>query len=380
MSPSRPYRVAFLYINGAHQILHSAPAAAELSRDPDFSVDCLVTDYAEREMVQRVADAWPQAALTIRQLALPGRRFSRHQQTAPKKKPKRAYLVANICSLMRYDAIVVVERILTLPRRFGVGPRMIHVPHGAGDGAYGFSRRVGYFDYVIVSGQKDADRMIGEKLVAPEKCAVSGSVKLGGLAHMNRPPARLFDNARPTVLYNPHFNPSLSSWPDWGMKVIESFAAQEDFNLVVAPHVQMLRHADENTKKQIAAHAIAGKILIDTGSPRCIDMSYTAAADIYLGDVSSQIYEFQSRPRPCVFLNAHNTLWHNDPNYAGWQMGEVVSNPQDILAAVRRAPHIHPNYLVCQQQAVARALGSGWNDAPARMAGLIRDYLRRQTP
>src|SRR3546814_2965461 len=43
---------------------------------------------------------------------------------------------------------------------------------------------------------------------------------------------------------------------------------------------------------------------IDLGSERSIDMSYTGSADLYLGDVSSQVAEYLYRPRPCVFLNA----------------------------------------------------------------------------
>ncbi len=48
-------------------------------------------------------------------------------------------------------------------------------------------------------------------------------------------------------------------------------------------------------------------------------MSYTTAADIYLGDVSSQVYEFLYEPRPCLFLNSHEFAWKSDPNFAHWK-------------------------------------------------------------
>jgi hypothetical protein len=38
--------------------------------------------------------------------------------------------------------------------------------------------------------------------------------------------------------------------------------------------------------------AVPGRVLVDTGSPQMIDMSHVAVADLYLGDVSSQVYEF----------------------------------------------------------------------------------------
>ena len=40
-------------------------------------------------------------------------------------------------------------------------------------------------------------------------------------------------------------------------------------------------------------------------------MSYLSA-DVYLGDVSSQVYEFIYKPRPCLFLNSNEIEWTND--------------------------------------------------------------------
>ena len=40
-------------------------------------------------------------------------------------------------------------------------------------------------------------------------------------------------------------------------------------------------------------------------------MTYTKQADIYLGDVSSQVYEFMLKPRPCIFFNPENINYKN---------------------------------------------------------------------
>ena len=74
--------------------------------------------------------------------------------------------------------------------------------------------------------------------------------------------------------------------------------------------------------------ACRSQILIDTGSERCVDMTYTSAADIYVGDVSSQVCEFLETPRPCVFLNAHQIDWQNNPDFAHWHFGDVVDDPR----------------------------------------------------
>ncbi len=59
-------------------------------------------------------------------------------------------------------------------------------------------------------------------------------------------------------------------------------------------------------------------------------MSYTLRADIYLGDASSQVYEFLVNPRPCLFLNSHEADWDKDPNYAHWHLGPVVASIEEL--------------------------------------------------
>ena len=378
MMTTGQFDIAFLFMGGAHQVLHIAPAAAALSCDRRFNVACLVADADARATVDRVIAAWPDARATVEMLPAPwwGKWLAKLQLS--RETQKRPRLLHHRGKLARYDAIVTAERTSTILKSWNLSPAcLIHIPHGAGDRAKGFEPRIRLFDYVIVSGQKDADRMIAEGLVRADSCAVSGSVKLGAIERLscNRP--RLFNNDRPVVLYNPHFSEELGSWSRWGHEIIAAFAAQDEYNLIVAPHVRLFEGASEAEKAAIEALSIPDRILIDTGSPRSCDMSYTLAADIYVGDVSSQVYEFLSRPRPCVFLNATGAAWTDDPNYAFWHFGEVVTQAPDLLQAVRHAETRHESYLPLQQQAVARALGAAWADAPSRAARLIGAFLAR---
>jgi CDP-glycerol glycerophosphotransferase (TagB/SpsB family) len=64
-------------------------------------------------------------------------------------------------------------------------------------------------------------------------------------------------------------------------------------------------------------------------------------ADIYLGDVSSQVYEFLKKPRPCVFINAHRCAWEEDPNFAHWQAGPVIETIDRLDAALDQAIRDH---------------------------------------
>src|SRR3546814_11439548 len=76
---------------------------------------------------------------------------------------------------------------------------------------------------------------------------------------------------------------------------------------------------------------------IDLGSVRSIDMSYTMAADIYLGDVSSQLSEFMLKPRPCLFLNPRGTNWKNDANYLSWTLGPVIPGTEELEKGIEEA-------------------------------------------
>ena len=93
-------------------------------------------------------------------------------------------------------------------------------------------------------------------------------------------------------------------------------------------------------------------MLIDPGSERSIDMTYTMGADLYLGDVSSQVAEFMIRPRPCLFLNAHEADWQDNPNYQSWTLGPVTDNIANPEQEIMKAFDTHSRFLETQRQYV----------------------------
>src|SRR3546814_8917128 len=58
-------------------------------------------------------------------------------------------------------------------------------------------------------------------------------------------------------------------------------------------------------------------------------MSYTNSADIYLGDISSQVYEFIRQPKPCLFFNLDRIAWREHGGFAHWHLGQVVERLTD---------------------------------------------------
>ena len=260
-----------------------------------------------------------------------------------------------------------------LPRK----TRLIFTPHGAGDRAIMLDPRDRHFDFVLVAGEKSEQRLLDAGTIRPGRYAVNGYVKLDLMRRLQATREPLFANDRPTILYAPHFKRDLSSWDRFGRDVIDWFAAQNRYNLVVAPHVRLFAEASDAERDAVTALAIPGKILIDLASDRLFDMSYTSGADIYLGDVSSQVYEFLGTPRPCLFLNAHGVDWQGDPDYLFWTLGDVVDDLADLPGALERAPSSHRRYADAQCARLAESIGGNPAGAAQRGAEAILGFLAK---
>ncbi len=272
---------------------------------------------------------WMDAALAVPNMLAPVKRIARLDHHAAR--------------IGEAAVVVSAERTcLRLRRKWPAGhsTRFIHVPHGAGDRAVTYHADKSGFDLMLVSGPKAARELEARANVPAGRIRIVGYPKFDTVdlsAH-----SRFFNNDNPVFLYNPHFDPLLSSWYDEGPALMDWFAspAGQRFNLIFAPHIMLFRKALHISLEYRVARrrpAIAPEwekapnILIDTGSARLVDMSYTLAADAYIGDVSSQIYEFLVRPRSAFFIDRFT----DDPRsregrLAAWQAGDVVRHATDL--------------------------------------------------
>lgn len=367
--------IAFLYIAEAYQCYHGAAVALELAGRPGVQVASYYNDPDAPAHLERIRLAYGAPPMPTHRLrrSLPTRlvQWVRFLGMA-----KTLVLWDNRAELDRYDAIFVVEDTAALARRVGIRrPKLIYSPHGTGDRARGFDRSVAVFDFVLLAGSKTADRMLREGLVRSDNHAVTGSVKLETAERLRATLPPLFGDDRPIVLYNPHKAPSFSSWPRFIEPMIEQFRNQDRFNLLVAPHVKLFRRRSQHLRDRWNRRS-SGSVLIDTGSDRSVDMSYTAAAAIYVGDVSSQVYEFLSVPRPCVFINAHRLSWRDDPSFAHWHLGDVIEDPAELMDAIRAAPARHVLYRDRQETMAALSLGRRDPGAASRMADAVLAFMR----
>ena len=379
-------KICFLFNHDqTHQIAHSLPIALQMAKSSVADVTLAVTSALVETEIRRLSGAALegikivplQTKSTVSQMLV--RAFDRLV-------PARKLLVYrdNLDFFRQFDALVVSEKSsLILKARYGLDNiKFIHTRHGAGDRAIGFNAESAQFDLILVSGEKIRDRLVCDAGVPPEKIRITGYAKFDIIVPEQKPLFPASD--RRTILYNPHPSPHLSSWFKFGAEVLEQFYQSDRYNLIFAPHVMLFarpwtvtidRLSIASVKKPAARYHEAPHMLMDMGSPACTDMTYTNAADLYLGDVSSQVYEFLNRPRPCLFLDAHDTRWQGNPNYRHWTTGPVKTDTSDIIGAVDAAFASQASYRDTQLAVLDDSFSVTAMPASVRAATAIIDYL-----
>jgi len=350
-------RIGFLAISQAHQFLHWLPAALRLAREPNVEVTVLGTSAAGLELVRSYD---PDGLLKIRKLWVPSLRpdglFS-----PPKR---RLSLLLHFRKIGKYPVIVTTETTSSLLYRLpGFSSRLVHLKHGAGDREGGYNPKHKDFDLTLVNGPKDKERLIARGLADEQNCLVVGYAKYELVR-----PVRAAGSALPMALYNPHFDEQLSSWFRHGPEIVRAMEQIKGWTFVVAPHVKV--------KGGPMVQSSSPNVLIDMGSVRSIDMTYTEEASVYIGDISSQVYEFLRRPRPCIFLNLDRVDWRDNENYAHWHLGQVIERAEDLAPALERAQALQPQFEAAQIAATARSIDQSPEPASERQARAILTYAR----
>jgi hypothetical protein len=353
-----PIRVAFLAISQAHQFLHWLPSALRLAQEPGVEVTVLGSSPASLDFVRSYD---------------PGGRLELKRLTAPSLTPdglftppkRRLSLLLNQHIIRRYPVVVTTETTSSILKQIpGFRSRLVLIKHGAGDREGSYNPKHALFDLILVNGDKHRQELLNRGLAAPERIIVTGNAKL----EMIRPPSPIFPDRKPLALYNPHFDPELSSWFKHGQAIIDEMGRIRDWNFVVAPHVKL--------KGGPMIRSDASNVLIDRGSVRSIDMTYTQASDVYIGDVSSQVYEFICKPRPCIFVNFEHREWQDDEAYAHWRLGQVIDSVEELRPALERARVLQPHFEEAQRRMVDYSIARAPEPASDRQARAIAAFAR----
>lgn len=353
-------KIGFLALAQAHQHFHWLPAALELASRPGVSVDVLCPSRAGLKLIRsfdpdrRLNLVWLPAQFHDGLFDLPSR--------------KRVHILYRPL-FRRYPLLVTTE---STSARLRQDPKfrsaLIRIRHGVGDAATRVDdSRLNQFDLSLVGGVKDKQRLIAAGLATDENCIVTGYAKF----ELIRPPPPLFADDRPIALYNPHCRRDLSSWFLAGEALLREMERLDTWHFIVAPHVKLKAGPDLQSD--------APNILIDRGSIRSIDMTYTQAASVYIGDGSSQVYEFLARPRPCIFVNAQRVAWQGNEQYAHFALGQVIERPEEIGPALAQAERLQAQFEPLQRAAIADSIDDSTVPASRRQADAILQFIYPRT-
>jgi hypothetical protein len=365
--------VAFLFLGETLLIPHLYPIVEALAQAaPDLPIDLWVSTSVHEALIGRWLAEAGIASARIRRA--PGfRTLSGYEDGRNPPLPAKLPMLLRLAPRLNRAALVVCaeQTSLWLPRALPMRPRFVNVLHGAGSMMNRNDPRRRAAWKTIVPGEAERDALAAHG-VDRESVVAVGYIKAG---FRHRTAARgLFRDERPILLYAPHWQQHRSSWWAWGPQAIEAVLASGRYNLIFAPHQRLAEKAPE-VREMAARLAGRADVHCDLDSFAMVDGSYTAAADLYLGDTSSQVVEFLMRPRPCVFLDPLGVAWEGDPSYAMWQAGEVVTDIAALDAALARAPERHCGFLDAQKRFASAQLGDTSGAAPARAARVILEAV-----
>jgi len=370
-------KIGFLFLDEIHHLYHFITVAIELSKRNDVSI---LTYPAQHSFLHDSLKRLEGTEVKVEQLPTLGFRSLTDKLKKRKLPRKLFWLQKNKAYLLQdFDALIFTDyfhHYLLKERKGRNFPKFIKSPHGVAGRAYSFRKDLLDFDMNLLFGEFYYQQLKAENLLT-ENHSIVGYPKLDAVDPKKDFPN--FRNTRPVVIYNPHFSPPHSSWHRKGMEILEFFYQQEDYNLIFAPHVNLFEKKGEQNGTSIPAKFLNSEnIFIDLGSVESVNMTYLNRADIYLGDVSSQVFEFIIRPRPCIFFNLEKIDHKVDIHFRFWECGEVLQELDQLRPALKRAFENFRDKEQIQIQITAANFHSEEDStASERAAVAIEDFLLR---
>jgi hypothetical protein len=384
-------KIGFLFNHEQlHQIPHAISVAYELSRITNACEVIIITSTSKQyDYIKTFEIKFPQQKCSYLTISIPYY-LAVIGNIVDKAIPftRVVTLKKNLAIFEKLDAIVSPEKsCLLLRTHFGLNKlKFIFTNHGSGDREIAFNKVSGLFDLILISGPKTQNRMQEEGVLENAESRIVGYPKFDTVGAYSRERKKYFENGRLTVVYNPHFSPHLSSWFKMGVDILEYFYSSDEFNLIFAPHVMLFSRKLQISQEKFSIGWVrkipekyydCENILIDTNSIACTDMSYTLAADVYMGDVSSQFHEFLVNPRPCLFANTNHVDWKDDPSYLNWHAGPVFDDVQQLDSSLKLAVSTHDQYHKVQVDLFKSTFNITEQPSSVRAANEILEYMKK---
>jgi len=367
-------RFGFCFISHEAHIRHQLPIAAELSLISDHTVELLVTKPSCYEQIKLLLLQYPGNKCQLKLL-----RGTRFKTFIGKIKGRLYPNVKNVISnnkklFLSFDVLITphmnLHSVMKLDKQKST--QYICTFHGAGDNKIGFNKKFSDYDLLLTSGEDVNSRLIEENIVHSRNTSkIIGYPKYDFIENKQEP---LFNNSNPIFVYNPHYADFGSSWEKFGLQILEFFSEHENYNLVLAPHIKLF-----NGKRPdyLDKYINLNNIIIDVESDKLMDATYTMNADVYIGDISSQIYEFLYFDlKPTIFLDSKNKRnWQTDPNFQMWKTGTVNKSATDFKNSVTNVFDNHHKYKHIQKNLISRKFCRSDTPSGLRGAEAILDFV-----
>lgn len=330
------HKIAIIFLDEIHHVYHFISVVVELAKKNKVHI---LTHPGKHTFLHNTLKQLKGENVVVEKLpTVAFRAFT--DRLKGRKLPRKGFWIKKHQNyiLNNFDAVIFTDyfhQYLLKARGEKQKPKFIKIPHGVAGRAYVYNKDLLDFDMHVIFGEYYYKQLAKKKLLG-EHSAVVGYPKLDVLK--NNETKHIFADGRPVIFYNPHFSPSLSSWHFMGLAVLEFFYNSTEYNLIFAPHINLFNKVGGDDDSTIPKKYYSAKnIHIDLGSEKSVDMTYLNNADIYLGDVSSQAFEFIIKPRPCIFLNPLNVEYKKDNAYRFWKSGKVINSIEKLPKALKKA-------------------------------------------
>ncbi|MBN4081372.1 hypothetical protein JYT44_03300 [Caldithrix abyssi] len=334
--------IVFLFIQGLHHLYHMVSIPFECAKIiQNHPIQIVSVTQEHTKILEEFSKKYPNHKCEIITLPLPLRyRFFNYKN---KSHPSLGDSYRKVKPLLKKAGAIISTSHPTpgILRKMGIlKPIMIYIEHGCGNQKYSFEAGLGQYDFLLLFGKNNQTRLAEENVAEPEKTNIIGYPKFDSEVSIKDLRRKLFNQDRKIVYYAPHWNPKLTSYKKWANKILDFFRNDENYNLIFAPHM-LLKHWSYKYNYDLD-YSSGDNIHIDFGSRLSVDTSYIQLADYYIGDVSSLIYEWMGiRPRPAIFLNAHDVNWQNNKDYVHWEYGPVIDDIKKLPGALKKATESH---------------------------------------
>ena len=330
---SKKKSVVFLFINGPHHVYHLIyPALKFVKLNNSYEVKIISGNPWNTKIINQASSEMGVSDFKLIDIPLPLRyKIKNYKGKLYPPVYSRIKSVINHLS----DASAIISTSHELPVYLNEqkinDPILFYLYHGTGTRAYGFEKKLDGYDYIFVPGNYHLNRLLNESCISKEKMILTGMPKLDWLKTKLDIKRFLFKNNNPTFYYNPHWDMKFSSYLKWKNHILNLFTERQELNLIFSPH-PLVKHMSKREGYTIEeGKKYTENIIVDYGSDYCMDGTYNFASDVYIGDVSSMVTEFIIyKPRPCLFINAHDIDWVGNEDYHFWKMGNVVNDANDF--------------------------------------------------